>query len=75
MIFYLFILNYLLIINLIKAINNLLYNLIQLIFITLKYLISFQTNFILYISIKNHILIQYHSLYLFILHLITNLIL
>ena len=70
MIFYLFILNYLLIINLIITINNLLYHLIHIIFITLKYLISFQTNFILYISIKNHILIQYHLFKSFNLHFI-----
>ena len=75
MIFYLFILNYLLIINLIKAINNLLYHFIQLIFIALKYLISFQTNFILYIFIINHILIQYYLFKSFILHFIIILIL
>ena len=71
MIFYLFILNYLLIINLILIINNLLYHLIQLTFITLKYLISFQICFILYISIENHILTQYHLFKSFILHFIT----
>ena len=75
MIFYSFILNYLLIINLIKAINNLLYHLIHITFITLKYLISFQIYFILYISIENHILIQYHLFKSFILHFIIILIL
>ena len=70
MIFYLFIINYLLIINLIITINNLLYHLIHIIFITLKYLISFQTNFILYILIKNHILIQYYLFKSFNLHFI-----
>ena len=60
MIFYLFITNHLLITNLLLVINNLLYHLIQLIFITLKYLISSQIYFILYISIRNHILIQYY---------------
>ena len=75
MIFYSFILNYLLIINPILIINNLLYYLIQLIFITLKYLISFQIYFILYISIENHVLIQYHSFKSFNLHFIIILIL
>ena len=70
MIFYLFILNYLLIINLLSIINNLLYHLIHIIFIPLKYLISFQIYFILYILIKNHILIQYHLFKSFILHFI-----
>ena len=74
MIFYLFITNHLLIINLILTINNLLYHLIHIIFIPLKYLISFQTNFILYILIKNHILTQYYSFNIFILHFIINLI-
>ena len=75
MIFYLFILNYLLIINLILVMNNFIYHLIQLIFITLKYLISFQTNFILYTLIKNNILIQYHLFKSSILHFIIILIL
>ena len=75
MIFYLFILNYLFIINLILIINNLLYHLIHIIFITLKYLISFQIYFILYILIINHILIQYYLFKSFILHFIIILIL
>ena len=75
MIFYLFIINHLLIINLLSIINNLLYHLIHIIFIPLKYLISFQIYFILYIFILNHILIQYHSFKSFILHLIIILIL
>ena len=70
MIFYSFILNYLLIINLFKVINNLLYHFIHIIFIPLKYLISFQINFILYILIKNHILTQYYLFKSFILHFI-----
>ena len=74
MIFYLFILNYLLIINPISIMNNLLYHLIHIIFIASKYLISFQINFILYISIENHILIQYHLFKSFNLHFIINLI-
>ena len=75
MIFYLFTINHLFIINLILIINNLLYHLIHIIFITLKYLISFQINFILYISIKNNVLIQYHLFKSFILHFIIILIL
>ena len=75
MIFYSFILNYLLIINPISIMNNLLYHLIHITFITLKYLISFQICFILYISIENHILIQYHLFKSFILHFIIILIL
>ena len=75
MIFYSFILKYLLIINLFLIINNLLYHLIHIIFITLKYLISFQIYFILYISIENNVLIQYHLFKSFILHFITILIL
>ena len=75
MIFYLFILNHLLIINLVLTMNNFIYHLIHLIFITLKYLISFQIYFILYISIINHILIQYYLFKSFILHLIIILIL
>ena len=75
MIFYSFIINYLLIINLIIIINNLLYHLIHIIFIASKYLISFQIYFILYISIENHILIQYHLFKSFILHFIIILIL
>ena len=70
MIFYLFIINYLLIINLLSIINNLLYHLIHIIFIPLKYLISFQIYFILYIFILNHILIQYYLFKSFILHFI-----
>ena len=75
MIFYLFITNHLLIVNLFLIINNLLYHLIHIIFITLKYLISFQINFILYILIKNHILIQCYLFKSFILHFIIILIL
>ena len=75
MIFYLFILNYLLIINPISIMNNLLYHLIHIIFIASKYLISFQIYFILYISIENHILIQYYLFKSFILHFIIILIL
>ena len=75
MIFYSFIINYLLIINLILITNNFIYHLIHIIFIALKYLISFQTNFILYISIKNHILTQYYLFKSFILHFIIILIL
>ena len=75
MIFYSFTFNYLLIINLIKVINNLLYHLIHITFIASKYLISFQINFILYISTENHILIQYHLFKSFILHSIIILIL
>ena len=75
MIFYLFILNYLLIINLILIMNNFIYHLIHIIFITLKYLISFQIQIYLCILISNYILIQYHLFKSFILHFIINLIL
>ena len=75
MIFYSFILNHLTIINLLSTINNYKYYLIHIIFITLKYLISFQINFILYNIIKNHILTQYHLFKLFNLHFIIILIL
>ena len=75
MIFYLFIINHLIILNLFIIINNFLYHLIHIIFIPLKYLISFQINFILYISIKNHILTQYYLFKSFILHFIIILIL
>ena len=75
MIFYLFIINHLLIVNLILIMNNFIYHLIHIIFIALKYLISFQTNFILYTLIKNHILIQYHLFKSFNLHFIIILIL
>ena len=75
MIFYSFIPKYLLIINLILIINKFIYYLIHIIFIALKYLISFQICFILYISIENHILIQYHLFKSFILHFIIILIL
>ena len=70
MIFYLFIFNHLIILNLFIIVNNFLYHLIHIIFITLKYLISFQTKFILYIFILNHILTQYYSFKSFILHFI-----
>ena len=60
MIFYLFITNHLLIIYLILIINIFIYHLIHIIFNTLKYLISFQTKFILCIFIEDHILIQYY---------------
>ena len=75
MIFYLFIFNHLIILNLILIINNFIYHLIHIIFITLKYLIFFQTKFILYIIIENHILIQYHLFKSFIIHFIIILIL
>ena len=75
MIFYLFIINHLIILNLFIIENNFLYYLIHIIFIPLKYLISFQIYFILYIFILNHILTQYHSFKSFILHLIIILIL
>ena len=75
MIFYLFIFNHLIILNLIIIINNLLYHLIHIIFITLKYLISFQIQIYLCILIKNYILIQYHLFKSFIIHFIIILIL
>ena len=75
MIFYSFIFNHLIILNLIIIINNLLYHFIHIIFISLKYLISFQTKFILYIFIENHILIQYCLFKSFIIHFIIILIL
>ena len=75
MIFYLFIINHLIILNLFIITNNFLYHLIHIIFIILKYLISFQINFILYISILNHILTQYYLFKSFNLHFIIILIL
>jgi len=70
MIFYSFIINYLIILNLFIIINNLQYHLIHIIFIPLKYLISFQIYFILYIFILNHILTQYYLFKSFIIHFI-----
>ena len=75
MIFYLFIHNYLIILNLFIITNNFLYYLIHIIFIILKYLISFQIQFILYISLSNHILTQYYLFKSFNLHFIIILIL
>ena len=75
MIFYLFITNQLLIINLLLTINNFIYYLIHIIFITLKYLISFQIQIYLCILISNYILTQYYLFKSFIIHSIINLIL